>query len=48
MNNNMGILMQDDKPKNKHKLIKQKMKTLRNRHNRQNKTFKRSSNFKIN
>tara|TARA_B110000285_G_scaffold192272_1_gene220545 strand:+ start:309 stop:1145 length:837 start_codon:yes stop_codon:yes gene_type:complete len=43
MNNNMGILMSDDKPKKKpkHKLIKQKIKTLRNRQNKQNKTFKR-------
>jgi hypothetical protein len=43
MNNNMGILMSDDKPKkkHKHKLIKQKIKTLRNRQNKQNKTFKR-------
>ena len=48
MNNGMGLLKRDDKPKNKnkHKLIKQKMKTLRNRHNRQNKTFKRSQILK--
>jgi len=48
MNNGMGLLKCDDKPKtkNKHKLIKQKMKTLRNRHNRQNKTFKRSQILK--
>ena len=50
MNNNMGLLMSDDKPKKKrkHKIIKQKMKTLRNRHIRQNKSFKRTQNFKIN
>ena len=43
MNNNMGLLMTDDKPKKKqkHKIIKQKIKTLRSRHNRQNKTFKK-------
>ena len=44
MNNNMGLLMTDDKPKKKqkHKIIKQKIKTLRSRHNRQNKTFKKT------
>lgn len=45
-NNNMGILLRDEPPKKrkKNKIIKQKLKTLRNRQNRQithNKTFKR-------
>jgi len=46
INNNMGILLtdNDDEPnkKQKHKIIKQKIKTLRNRHNKRNKTFKKT------